>query len=114
VIEAFAELRTGAGVEDANRLGVEIALDPELGSVFQHDLEREAEVAALPRAPAVGALNQRRMGPIAGLQPVEAGHDGLLQGGLAGFIGSDDQVHGRPEAQLHALQRAEAFDLDPG
>jgi hypothetical protein len=35
-------------------------------------------------------------------------------GRLAGLIGPDDQVHRGPEAQLHALKAAEAFDFDPG
>ena len=114
VVEAVAQLGASADVEHANRLRVKIALDPELGPVLEYDLERHPEVAALPWAPAVGAFHQRRVGTIARLEPVEAGDDGFLQRRLAGLVGSDDQVHRRPEPQLHPLQRAKALDLDPG
>ena len=115
MVEAVAKLGASAGVEHANRLRVEIALDAELGPVLERDLDRQPEVAALPWAPAVGAFHQGRVvGTIARLEPVKAGHDGFLQGRLAGLVGSDDQIHRRPEAQLQALQRAKALDLDLG
>ena len=113
MVEAVAEFVASTDVEHANRVGVEIALDPELGPVLEHHFERQPEVPALPWTPAVGAF-QRGVCTIPRLEPIEAGHDGFLERRLAGLVGSDDQVHGRPEPQLHALQRAEAFDLDPG
>ena len=57
VVEAVAKLGASAGVEHANRLRVEIALDAELGPVLERDLDRQPEVAALPWAPAVGAFH---------------------------------------------------------
>jgi hypothetical protein len=58
-LEAVAQLRARAHVEDANRLGVEVALDAQLSPILQDDLQRQPEVAALPGAPPVGALHQR-------------------------------------------------------
>src|SRR6202011_2683618 len=57
--EALSELGTGIDVGDAHRLGVDVALDPELRPIFQLHLERQSEVATLPGAPAVGALHPR-------------------------------------------------------
>ena len=78
VVEAVAEFGASADVEHANRLGVEIALDPELGPVLEHHFERQPEVPALPWTPAVGAF-QRRVCTIPRLEPIEAGHDGFLR-----------------------------------
>ena len=111
-IEAVGEVGAGADVGHARRFRIEISLDAELGSVVELEFQRQSEVASLPWSPAIGSLHGGGARPVARAQAVEAGHDRLLQGGLARLVRPHHQVHGGTEAQVHALQAAEALDLD--
>ena len=51
----------------------------------------------------VGQTQQFTTPDVSNSASVEAGDDGLLQSRLASLIGSDDQVHGGTEAQVHPL-----------
>src|SRR5207249_1930588 len=111
-IEAVGEVGAGADVGHARRFLIEISLDAELGSVVELEFQRQSEVASLPWSPAIGSLHGGGARPVARAQAVEAGNDRLLQGGLACLVRPHHQVHGGTEAQVYALQAAEALDLD--
>jgi len=112
-LEAIAQLLPATKVGHVHRLAIEIPFDPQRGTILQLEFESEAKMATLPGAPALASLDQRGSVAVRRLQPVEPGQDGLLQGGLAGLVGSHDQVHRRAEMDVDTPQRAEALDLDP-
>src|SRR5207245_3508350 len=113
-VEAVGELGTRADIGDARRFRIEISLDAKLCPVVELEFQRQSEVAPLPWSPPIRSLHGGGAGSVARAKSVEAGNDGLLQGGLAGFVWPDHQVHGGTEAQVQALQAAEALDLDSG